>query len=103
MRNASAKRRVKSNHLQINIIPKSTTSSLILEILKILIQNHVTTGEFTLNPVGEKTRSIASLQGAKKPDELDDLMLGSIVSQIGKCICIMFVGANAIRPYEHDT
>ena len=43
----------------------------------------------TLEPVGEKTRSIASQKGAKKPDELDDLMLGSIVSQIGKCICIM--------------
>ena len=33
----------------------------------------------TLKPIGEKTRSIATLQGIKKHDELDDLMLGSIV------------------------
>ena len=43
----------------------------------------------TLKPIGEKTRCFASLQGAKKPDELDDLMLVSIVPQIGKFICIM--------------
>ena len=43
----------------------------------------------TLKPIGEKTRSIASLQGIQKPDELDDLMLVSIVPQIGKCISTM--------------
>jgi len=43
----------------------------------------------TLKPIGEKTRCFASLQGIQKPDELDDLMLVSIFTQIGKCICIM--------------
>jgi len=43
----------------------------------------------TLKPIGEKTRSIASLKGIHKPDELDDLMLVSSVPQIGKCICVM--------------
>ena len=52
----------------------------------------------TLKPDGEKTRSIPSLQGIQKPDELDDLILVSIVSQIGKCICIM--GGFMHHPYE---
>ena len=52
------------------------TFSLILKILKILIQNLVTAGEFTLKPVWEKTRSIASLQG-------------KMVTTIGKCTGIM--------------
>ena len=60
MRYAAAKRRVKSNLLRINI-PKTKTFSAILKILKILIQNQALGVNFTLKPVGEKTRSIASL------------------------------------------
>ena len=41
-----------------------------------MIQNRIITANITLNPVGEKTRSIASLQG-------------KIVPTIGKCIGIM--------------
>ena len=44
---------------------------------------------FRYRPVAKKTRGISSLRGIQKPDELDDLMLVSIVSQIGKCLRIM--------------
>jgi hypothetical protein len=52
MRNASAKRRVKSNPRQMTITPKTKTSSAILKILKILIQNQMTAGKFILKPNG---------------------------------------------------
>ena len=52
-----------------------------------MIQNRVTAGEYTLKPVGEKTRSIASLRG-------------KIAPIIGKCVGIMG-RANAIRPYNN--
>ena len=37
-------------------------SSVILEILEILIQNQEIAGKFILKPIGEKTRGISSLQ-----------------------------------------
>jgi hypothetical protein len=46
LRNASAERRVKSNPLQINLTPKPKTSSAILKILKILIQNLAKGGKY---------------------------------------------------------
>jgi hypothetical protein len=56
MRYAAAKRRVKSNPLRITFTLKTNTSSVILEILKILIQNHITAHlqalptKFAINP-----------------------------------------------------
>jgi hypothetical protein len=44
------------------LTPKPKTSSAILKILKILIQNQAKGGKFKYIPVGEKTRNIASLQ-----------------------------------------
>jgi hypothetical protein len=46
MRNASAKRREYYNCLQMTIAPEPKTSSVILKILKILIQNQVTADKF---------------------------------------------------------
>ena len=46
MRYASATRRVKGNPLRMTIVPKTKTSSVILKILKILIQNQVTACEY---------------------------------------------------------
>ncbi|MCF8300321.1 MAG: hypothetical protein K9I55_04660, partial [Haliscomenobacter sp.] len=65
MRNASAKGRVKKHNLRITITPKSKTFSVILKILKILIQNQELGVKITWKSVGEKTRSIASLPGKK--------------------------------------
>ena len=76
MRYASAKRRVISNTLQITIGVKTKTSSVILEILKILIQNQALGVNFNIKPVGEKTRGIASLHYKQKPNGLDDLIVG---------------------------
>jgi hypothetical protein len=44
---------------------KPKTSSVILEILKILIQNRALGVKLTWKPVEEKTRSIAPLPGKK--------------------------------------
>ena len=46
MRNASARRRVQGNSLRMTLTPIPKTSSVILEILKTLIQNQVTAGEY---------------------------------------------------------
>ena len=89
MRYASAKRRVLGNPLRMTIVPRTKTYSVILKILKILIQNQVTAGEYYIGPRRREDVSIASLLGIQKPDETDDLVQVSIVSQIGKCICIM--------------
>jgi len=45
------------------IASKSKTSFVILKIISILIQNRVLKRKFTLKPVGEKTKGIASLHG----------------------------------------
>ena len=76
MRNASAKRSVKNNPLQINIIPKTKTSSAILKILKIVIQNQVLGVNIKSKPTGEKTRGIASLHCIQIPNGMDDLIVG---------------------------
>jgi hypothetical protein len=57
---------IRDKHLQLTLTSESKTSSLILKILEILIQNQVLRVKFTLKPIGEKTRSIASLHGIKK-------------------------------------
>ena len=68
------------------LLLKPKTSSA---ILKILIQNQVKAGEYYIGTCRGEDASIASLQGIPKPYQLDDLMLGSIFSQPGKCICFM--------------
>jgi len=59
---ASAKRRIKSNPLQIILTPNPKTFSA---ILKILIQNQVIGVYFIYIPDGEKMQSIASLPSGK--------------------------------------
>ena len=57
MRYASAKRSVKSNPLQMILAPMPKTSSVILKILKILIQNRVIAGKFYIETCrGEDAR-----------------------------------------------
>ena len=62
MCSTSGKKVIKSNPLQITLMLKPKTSSVILEILKILIQNQLIAGKVILKPIAEKTRGIASLQ-----------------------------------------
>ena len=84
MRYAAAKKRVKSNLLQINISLKTKTSFLILKILEILIQNQVKAGEFIL-----------------KPDEMNDLTAMNAIVSINREIHLYHGRANAICPYYH--
>ena len=53
MRYASAKKRVKNNSLQMNLMLKPKTSSVILEILKILIQDKMPSTSFNGSRRGE--------------------------------------------------
>ena len=100
MRNASAKRRVYNNCLQMTIAPEPKTSSVILEILKILIQNQALGVNFNIKPVGEKTRGIASLHGTTDPNGMDDLMVGFYCS-VNREIHLNHEKVNAIRPYNN--
>ena len=57
MRNAAAKKRVYNNCLQMTIAPEPKTSSVILKILKILIQNQVKACEYYIETCrGEDAR-----------------------------------------------
>ena len=54
MRNASTKKGYKVPNIRMTLTPKPKTSSLILEILKILIQNQVKPGEYYIGTCREK-------------------------------------------------
>ena len=57
MRNAAAKKRAYNNCLQMTIAPEPKTSSVILKILKILIQNQVKACEYYIETCrGEDAR-----------------------------------------------
>jgi hypothetical protein len=60
MRYASAKRRVQGNPLRMTIVPRTKTSSVILKILKILIQKKVTAGEYYIETCRGEDASIAN-------------------------------------------
>ena len=59
--------------------------------------NQEKAGEISIETCRGEDASIASLQVIKNPDELDSLMLGSIVSQIRESICIM----KERMPFDH--
>ena len=80
----SAKRRVKKHNLRITITPKTKTSSVILKILYILIQNRELGGKFIL-----------------KPDEMNFLTAMNAIVSINREIHLYHGRANAIRPYNH--
>jgi hypothetical protein len=51
-----------------------------------------------MKPIGTKTRSIASLYGIKKPEGMDDLVVGCHCTVI-RVMYLYFDRANAKRPY----
>ena len=87
MRNASTKRREKSNPLQMNITLKTKTYAIIREIqksIKSVIQNQMKAGKFIL-----------------KPDEMNDLTAMNVIVSINREIHLYHGRANAIRTYNH--
>ena len=74
MRYASAKRKVYNNCLQMTIAPEPKTSSVILKILKILIQNQVKAGEYYIESCqGEDARHRVStnMENPDNPENRD--------------------------------